>query len=358
MSSALPGGLYQVMDSNEFDRLTAPFRGELLAYCYRMLGSVHDAEDLVQETYLRAWRSYGGFEGRSSLRTWLYKIATSACLTALDSRARRPMPAGVGGPSAEPERPLGPAEPGVPWLEPIPDALLAASPGDPATIVASRDSIRLAFVAALQYLPARQRAALILRDVLAWRSAEVADLLGTTVASVNSALQRARTQIAEAAPTEDALAEPGGRVRRALLDRYVDAFENADVAALVELLRDDVEVEMPPHPTWFRGLDTFVRFLETQCLVDRGAFHAVPTSANGQPAVAVYEFGAAQALHVLSVAGDRISRIVAFLDPQVFVTFALPAMTCARPAGLPRYDENKSWLDTRPGVVGSVPSRP
>ena len=186
--------------SDEFARLTDPFRPELLAHCYRMLGSVHDAEDQVQETMIRAWRSYGEFEGRSSLRTWLYRIATNACLRALENSSRRPLPSGLGAPGEDPDAPLAVARPEVPWLQPIPDALVSAGPADPADIVASRQSVRLALIAALQYLPARQRAVLILRDVLGWRAAEVADLLGTSTAAVNGMLQRARARLEQAAP--------------------------------------------------------------------------------------------------------------------------------------------------------------
>jgi RNA polymerase sigma-70 factor (ECF subfamily) len=186
---AMPG-------SDEFARLTNPFRGELLAHCYRMLGSVHDAEDLLQETLMRAWRSYGQFEGRSSLRTWLYRIATNTCLRALETRARRPLPSGLGAPGEAPVGPLPAARPEVPWLQPIPDALLSAGTEDPAEIAVSRASVRLALIAAMQDLPPRQRAVLILRDVLGWRSAEVAGLLGTSTVAVNGALQRARAHLA------------------------------------------------------------------------------------------------------------------------------------------------------------------
>jgi RNA polymerase sigma-70 factor, ECF subfamily len=165
-----------VQESEEFERLTGPFRGELLAYCYRMLGSVQDAEDQVQETLLRAWRGYGGFEGRSSVRTWLYRIATNACLRALETRGRRPLPSGLGGSAEDPDAPLAAARPEVPWLQPIPDARFGSAPADPAAVVVSRTSMRLALIAALQYLPPRQRAVLILRDVLGWRAAEVAGL--------------------------------------------------------------------------------------------------------------------------------------------------------------------------------------
>jgi RNA polymerase sigma factor (sigma-70 family) len=217
----------------DFLPLAEPYRRELLAHCYRMLGSVHDAEDQVQETYLRAWRAYDRFEGRSSLRTWLYRIATSACLTALESRSRRPLPSGLGAPSADPDAALV-QRPEAAWLEPIPDAMVGAESSDPAAIVTSRESVRLALVAALQHLPARQRAVLVLREVLGWRAAEVAELLDTTTAAVNSALQRARAQIDEAAPREDAVVEPMAPEQRALLDHYVAAFESYDIGALVE----------------------------------------------------------------------------------------------------------------------------
>ena len=186
--------------SEDFARLTDPFRPELLAHCYRMLGSVHDAEDQVQETMIRAWRSYGEFEGRASLRTWLYRIATNACLRALENGSHRPLPSGLAGPGEYPEAPLTAARPEVPWLQPIPDTLVSTGSADPADIAASRQGTRLALIAALQYLPARQRAVLILRDVLRWRAAEVADLLGTTTIAVNRMLQRARTRLGAGSP--------------------------------------------------------------------------------------------------------------------------------------------------------------
>src|SRR5438045_7077386 len=235
--------------SEDFVSLTGRFRGELLAHCYRMLGSAEEAEDLVQETYLRAWRSFDGFEGRPSLRTWLYRIATNACLTAIERRGRRPLPSGLGGPAADAAAPLaGAAE--VLWLQPLPDAQLTAEHDDPATVAASRAGIRLALVAALQYLSARQRAVLILRDVLEWPAAQVADLLGTTATAVNSMLRRARAQLARALPAEDEMAEPAEPCRRALLDRFAVAFENADAGAPAELLRRDLTPEIPPMPAW------------------------------------------------------------------------------------------------------------
>src|SRR5262252_201040 len=220
--------------SEDFTSATGRFRGELLAHCYRMLGSAEEAEDLVQETYLRAWRSFDGFEGRSSMRTWLYRIATNACLTALKRRGRRPLPSGLGGPADDPDAPVA-ASLEVPWLQPLPDALLGAAPADPAAVAASRAGTRLALVAALQYLSARQRAMLILRDVLEWPAAQVADLLDTTTTAVNSGLRRARARLASSLPAEDELAEPAEPDRRALLDRFAAAFENADVSGLAEL---------------------------------------------------------------------------------------------------------------------------
>jgi RNA polymerase sigma-70 factor, ECF subfamily len=317
-------------DREEFVRLTEPLRRELLAYCYRMLGSVHDAEDLVQETYLRAWRSYEGFEGRSSLRAWLYRIATNRCLTALEHRGRRPLPSGLGGPSEDPGMPLTPGRPEVVWLQPIPDALLATAVADPATIVASRASIRLALIAALQYLPARQRVVLILRDVLAWRAAEVAELLGTTTAAVKSLLQRARARLEQAPPVEDQVAEPAGPDQRALLDRYMAAFEAADIAALLRLLREDAQWEMPPLPAWFAGRQAIGRFLASQVFGASRVWRLVATRANGQPAVAAYLRGPAggyhaHAIEVLTVTAAGIARVVAFLDPSLFVLFGLPA---------------------------------
>jgi RNA polymerase sigma-70 factor, ECF subfamily len=315
--------------SPEFTQVADPFRRELLAHCYRMLGSVHEAEDLVQETYLRAWRAYPRFDGeRASLRTWLYRIATNACLTALKSRGKRPLPSGLGGPADDPRQPLQ-RLPEVPWLEPLPDAMLDPAPDDPAAIVVSRAGIRLAFIAALQYLPARQRAALILRDVLAWRAAEVADLLGTTTASVNSALQRAHAQLAAAAPAEDQVAEPDEAGRRELLDRYVAAFTNGDISRLGQLLADDVVLDMPPYLTWFRGWDAVTGFLAGKVPPVYRARHLVRTSANGQPALASYRpcgdgLFHAHAVHVLTASATSIERITAFLDPGLFASFGLP----------------------------------
>ena len=323
--------------SEDFTSLTGRFRGELLAHCYRMLGSAEEAEDLVQETYLRAWRSYDGFEGRSSVRTWLYRIATNVCLTAIERRGRRPLPSGLGAPAEDPQAPLV-AAPEVPWLQPFPDALLAGQHDDPAAVAASRAGIRLAFVAALQYLSARQRAVLILRDVLQLPAAEVADLLGTTTTAVNSGLRRVRAQLAQLLPAEDELAEPAEPDRRALLERFAAAIENADVSGLAELLREDVELEMPPLLTWFAGRQAVVRFLPGHLLTAPGQLRLVPVMANGQPAFAVYQHehdGAYHAHAVLApmVTTTGIARIVAFQDPGLFASFGLPREHGAATAG-------------------------
>jgi RNA polymerase sigma-70 factor (ECF subfamily) len=328
--------------TDEFMQRAEPFRRELLAHCYRMLGSVHDAEDLVQETMLRAWRAYGGFDGeRASMRTWLYRIATNACLTALDSRSRRPLPSDLTGPSDTPDKLPSGRRPEVSWLQPFPDALLGNGPSgpawpggpggeaDPAAIVAARDSIRLAFVAALQHLPAKQRAVLILRDVLAWRAAEVAGLLEITPAAVNSALQRARAQMEQAAPAADRAAEPADPGQRQLIDRYVAAFVSADVATLTRLLADEVVLEMPPFLTWFRGRVRVTQFLSGRALAAPDRWRVIRVGANGQPAAAAYlraEDGRhhAHSVQVFSATGAGITWIAAFQEPELFETFGLP----------------------------------
>jgi RNA polymerase sigma-70 factor, ECF subfamily len=317
--------------SEDFTSLTGRFRGELLAHCYRMLGSAEEAEDLVQETFLRAWRSFDAFEGRSSVRTWLYRIATNVCLTAIERRGRRPLPSGLGAPSDNPEVPLV-AGTEVPWLQPLPDALLAGEHEDPAAVTASRAGIRLAFVAALQYLSARQRAMLIMRDVLQWPAAEVADLLGTTTTAVNSGLRRARAQLAEALPAEDELAEPAEADRRALLDRFAAAIENADARALAELLREDVALEMPPQLTWFAGRRAVTGFIASYLFTGPGQLRLVPVMTNGQAAFAVYRREAdgtfhAHALQVPTATATGIARIVVFQDPSLFGPLGLPQVS-------------------------------
>jgi RNA polymerase sigma-70 factor (ECF subfamily) len=313
----------------ELDVLT-PYRRELLSHCYRMLGSVHDAEDLVQETLLRAWRAYDRFEGRSTLRTWLYRIATTQCLTALESRGRRPLPAGLGGPSETGGQPLETRE-DVPWLEPLPTG---AADEDPAEVVTSRESTRLAFVAALQHLPPRQRAVLILRDVLAWRAAEVAELLDTSVAAVNSALQRARAQLDAIAPTPDDVLEPTAADKRELLERYVAAFERKDVDAIVALLAEDAVWEMPPYATWFRGRDQVARHLLGQCPGAPGDFRFVPTEANAEPALAMYLWDKPFCLQTLTAGRAGFTHVISFFEPRLFDTFGLPSSLPPHDGGL------------------------
>ena len=327
------------LGSAEFARLTDPFRRELLAHCYRMLGSVHDAEDLVQETYLRAWRSRGTFEGRASLRTWLYRIATNACLTALEQRARRPMPSGLGGPSSSADGPWPDVLPEFEWLQPFPDRLTDSETADPATIVAARAGTRLALVAALQLLTPRQRAVLILRDVLAWRAADVAELLDITVPAANSLLQRARARLAEAGPAADDVAEPGDAELRAVLDRYATAFENADVDTLLSLLTDDAVWEMPPQTAWFRGVVMIRHLLRLRLRKRVGGCAATllrPTRANGQPAFGMYQLGEdgtyrLQLVQVLTFADLRIARVSSFRFPGLAELFGLPAELPSEP---------------------------
>ncbi|MRH90665.1 sigma-70 family RNA polymerase sigma factor [Nocardia sp. SYP-A9097] len=314
----------------EFATRTAPFRPELLAHCYRMLGSIHEAEDLVQETMLRAWRAADRFDERkASLRTWLYRIATNACLTALEQRGNRALPTGLVGPSRE--LVLNPPRyPEISWLEPIPDVLLGNSADDPATVVAARSGIRLAFIAALQHLPARQRAVLILRDVLAWSAAEVADLLDTSPAAVNSALQRAHAHLEKVAPMLDQMSESLSPDERATVDRYMHYFGKADMRGLAEVLREDVVIEMPPALVWFAGRVDVLEFFTGKICAEPGKWRFIRTAANTQPAAACYLRDAegiyrAQSIHVLTVTDSAIDKITVFLEPKLFVRFGLPA---------------------------------
>ncbi|MCF2527094.1 sigma-70 family RNA polymerase sigma factor [Yinghuangia sp. KLBMP8922] len=332
----------QPRQDEDFVRDTGPVQAELLAYCYRMLGSVHDAEDLVQETLMRAWQGYGAFEGRASMRTWLYRIATNVCLRALERRERRDLPIGLGGPDPDPTRALDPELPGHAWLQPIPDALLGQPPagpadlaGDPAAVATARESMRLALTAAFQFLPPRQRAVLILRDVLAWRAAEVAALLDTSEAAVNSTLQRARARLAEASPVAEQVVRPAEADQRALLDRYTRAFETADIDALMGLLTEDAVWQMPPVPNWFRGRAEIGRLVLRHCPGFRRGWRFVPLRANGQPAFGVYMADAdgvlqAHAIHVLDLVdgphGPAVAQVVAFHDPDLFPTFGLPVV--------------------------------
>jgi RNA polymerase sigma-70 factor (ECF subfamily) len=305
---------------------TEPFRRELLAHCYRMLGSIQDAEDLVQETYLRAWRSYGDFEGRSSVRAWLYQIATNRCLTELAKRSRRVLPSGLSAPEQDPTVDPEGAGTEVNWLQPAPDAMVTPDSADPAVVVTAREGLRLALIASLQFLPPRQRAILVLRDVLAFPAAEVAVMLGTTTVSVKSALQRARARLRELAPAADQLAEPTEVRARALLDQYIAAFENADAAALERLLVADATIEAPPLRTWFAGRGTCVPFLRDYVLGSPGDWRMRPTRANGQPAAVAYmrdQHGNYQpyGICVLTVTGHGIGQIRSFADPSLVTLF-------------------------------------
>jgi RNA polymerase sigma-70 factor (ECF subfamily) len=302
------------------------YRRELLAHCYRMTGSLHDAEDLVQETYLRAWKSYKGFEGKSSVRTWLYRIATNTALTALESRQRRPLPSGLGTPSSDPTDDIV-ARHEVPWLEPLPD-----DAADPSTVVGSRESVRLAFVAALQHLSPRQRAVLVLREVLQWKAAEVAEAVGCSTAAVNSLLQRARAQLdAVGLSEDDELRPPDSPEAQDLLTRYIAAFESYDVDQLVELFTDDAVWEMPPFDGWYRGPHDIVLLSKTHCPAEGpGDMRFIRTTANGQPAAALYMLNRDTGrhepfqMHVLAVGAEGITHVVAF-HVTTFEPFGLPA---------------------------------
>jgi RNA polymerase sigma-70 factor (ECF subfamily) len=314
---------------DEFLIRAEPHRRELLAHCYRMTGSLHDAEDLVQETYLRAWKSYGGFKGQSSLRTWLYRIATNTCLTALEGRARRPLPSGLGMPTSDPAGELVErAE--VRWLEPLPD--LREDAADPSVIVGSRESVRLAFIAALQHLSPRQRAVLVMRDVLQWKAAEVADAIGTSTAAVNSLLQRARAQLDAVRPSADDAPQPPESAEVAdRLARYIAAFEAYDIDRLVEMFTAEAVWEMPPFDGWYRGPAAIATLVHQQCPArGPGDMRLLPLVANGQPAAAMYmrDFDnsghAPFQLHVIDMRADGVAHVVAFLDASLFAKFGLP----------------------------------
>ncbi len=319
----------------------AAHRRELTGYCYRMLGSAFDAEDAVQETMLRAWRGAAGFEGRSSLRSWLYRIATNVCLTTIETRGRRARPVDLSAAAWEPvEASLAARRPEDAWLEPVVDARVLPEGGDPADVAVARESIRLAFVAALQHLPPRQRAVLILRDVLRWRAEEVAGLLGTTTVSVNSALQRARATLS-ARPDADLDTATGARgdglddEHRDLLERYVHAFESYDMDAFVALLAEDVTQNMPPFEMWLSGPGDVVRWMLGPGRGCRGS-RLVPVALNGVTAFAQYKPGgpggalAPFALQVPELRGGRIARLTSFLDTRLFAHFGLPPALPAR----------------------------
>jgi RNA polymerase sigma-70 factor (TIGR02960 family) len=325
----------QLRAGPEHERFTAqtePHRRELLAHCYRMVGSAHDAEDLVQETYLRAWRGFAGFEGRASVRSWLYRIATNVCLTALAGRPTRVLPSGLAGPCDTPDRvPVPLAEGDVSWLGPLPDAWVSRPEDDPAAVVVERESLRLALVAGLQHLPARQRAILILRDVLAFSAVETAQFLDTSVAAVKSGLQRARARLDEVAPASETLLEPTDPRARALLEGYVAAFERADAALLERVLRSDATLEATPFGNWQNGRTMCLRVLDAHVLGAPGDWRLIPTAANGQPAAVVFHRDAGGVLRgdgvvVLAATAAGVSRVVKFHDPGLVEAFGAPAV--------------------------------
>ena len=306
------------------------FRRELLAHCYRMVGSAHDAEDLVQETYLRAWRSLAGFEGRASIRSWLYKIATNACLSALEPRRIRLLPSGLAGPSDATRPPTQVASGEISWLEPLPDRWITADTDDPAAIVVARESLRLAMIASLQHLPARQRAIFLLREVLSFSAAETADILDTTTAAVKSGLQRARDRVDGLEPDPEALLEPTDQRARALLDGYIAAFESSDAALLEQVLRADATLEATPFREWKAGRVHCIHLLDRYVMGAPGDWQLIATTANGQPAAAVYhrDENATMRAHgivVLAPTTTGVSRVIEFHDPALLGTFGFPA---------------------------------
>jgi RNA polymerase sigma-70 factor (ECF subfamily) len=305
-------------------------RAELTGYCYRMLGSAFEAEDAVQETLIRAWRAFDRFEGRAAFRSWLYRIATNVCLTMMSASQRRARPMDLG-PASSADRPLPAPLPETTWIEPVPDARVVSAGGDPAEVAIARESIRLAFVAALQHLPPRQRAVLILREVLHWKADEVAELLGTTVASVNSALQRARSTLSTRDLARTAESELKDDAKRALLARYVDAFERYDMDSLTSLLHEDATWSMPPYDLWLQTHPDIRYWCLGPGIGCRGS-RLIPVEANGSPAFGQYKPSAdggslePWSLQVLELSAGRISGITFFLDTaRLFPLFGLPA---------------------------------
>jgi RNA polymerase sigma-70 factor, ECF subfamily len=322
-------------DEAAFERLVEPYRSALQAHCYRMLGSAHDAEDALQETLLHAWRGLPGFEGRSSLRSWLYRIATNVCLKAIERRPKRVLPVDYGPPSDPHDAPAAPLVESV-WLDPYPDETLRVEdgPASPEARYEQRESVELAFTAALQHLPPRQRAVLLLRDVLGFAPGEIATALGATPAAVYSALQRAHVAVEERLPARSqqaTLRALGDERLRALVERYVDAWEEGDVAAIVALLTDDATLAMPPRPSWYRGHAAVAAFLAAVPLSRPHGWRRIRVGANGQLAFGVYTPGAgdggyvAHAIELLTLdGGGRIAAVTAFHQPEAFARFGLP----------------------------------
>lgn len=314
----------------ELEPRLAEHRRELTGYCYRMLGSSFDAEDAVQDTMVRAWRSLDRLEGSGALRSWLYRIATNVCLDALDGRKRRALPVDLSvEPSAPVEASLSGVLPDGAWVEPALDRQVLPVGGDPAEVAVQRESVRLAFVAALQHLPPRQRAVLILRDVLRWKADEVAQLLGTTVAAANSALQRARATLAAHQAADNRPAPELADENAELLARYLDAFERYDIDAFVALLAEDAVQDMPPYAMWLRSATDIGRWMLGPGRECEGS-RLLPVSLNGNPAFAQWRRADGGyrpwALHALEISGGRVVRITSFLDTRLFELFGLPEL--------------------------------
>jgi RNA polymerase sigma-70 factor (ECF subfamily) len=328
-------------EADEFSKLTEPYRRELQVHCYRILGSLTEAEDMVQETFLHAWKRLATYQGRSTFRAWLYKIATNACLDALDrGRSRRSLPVNIY-PKADPHAAVAPPTSEIRWLEPFPDEwLIDQAAANPEAHYSTYESISLAFLTALQTLPPRQRAVLILSDVLDWSAQETADLLGITIASVNSALHRARVTLAKSyhgQKVKRTIPLQADEHTRKMLDRYVRAWQSSDVDGLVALLKQDAVFSMPPSPSWYQGRAAIRKFARATLFANEGMFpgkaagrwRMYPMHANGQPAVAIYIRGEANeyrpfGINVLTLEGNSITQVTAFMDPALPVHFGLP----------------------------------
>ncbi len=317
------------IDRSDFEGQLAEHRSDLAGYCYRLLGSAFEAEDAVQETLIRAWRALDRFDGRSALRTWLYKIATNVCFDMLKGQKRRALPMDMSPSASSADAPLAAPLPDSVWVEPIRDDWMLSIDADPAELIASRESVRLAFVAALQHLPPRQRAVLILRDVLRWKTSEVATLLETTTASVNSALQRARAtlEVKEINPARPP--DPMDAEQQLLLDRYVDAFERYDIDSFVTLLHEDALQSMPPYAMWLQGPDEMARWMLGPGAACRGS-RLLPFTANARPAFAQYRPSGPGGrhepwnIHVLEISDGKVAAITYFLDTKLYPLFGLP----------------------------------
>jgi RNA polymerase sigma-70 factor (ECF subfamily) len=311
-----------------FLRLVAPYQGALRLHCYRMLGSSHDTDDVMQETLVRAWRAKDSLENALAVRPWLYRIATNTCLDELKSRKSRPLPSDVVPAATDPLAPPVAASPEATWLEPCPDAWLAGVSRDPGSAYEVRESVALAFVAALQCLSGQQRAVLLLRDVLGLPADETADALGMSVSAANSTLHRARTALRErvGGSKEGVAVDATSEVDEELLGRYIRAWETLDLQALVALMHDDITASMPPSPTWLQGKAATITFLAARPLVSlaKATVRLVPASANGQPAVLFYVGGELHALHVLRFAEGRVIELHHFRDEKTFAVFGLP----------------------------------